>query len=91
MSYDGLCSHSASALKRTVSLQMSAGHLGNGIHWWWVDQAGHPAVAIRLGMDAVQVLGNSDTSAVQQELRQEVALCCGGRTIKRINQILNEI
>lgn len=76
MSDSSLCSHIASVLKGTISLQLSVGHLGNGVNRLRGDQADHPAVAVRLGVDAVQVLGNSDASTVQQELRQEVALCC---------------
>jgi len=38
-------------------------------------RVGRPAVAVHLGVDAVQVLRNADAPPVQQELGQEVILC----------------
>lgn len=70
-----LCSCSAPVLEGMISLLLSVGRRGNGVNHWWREQVGHPVVAISLGMDAVQVLGNTDASTVQQKLRQEVTLC----------------
>lgn len=72
---DSLCSCSASVLKGMISLLLSVGRRGNGVDRWRRDQVGRPVVTISLGVDAVQVLGNADASTIQQELRQEVALC----------------
>lgn len=74
MSDDSLCSGSASVHEGTISVLLSVRHLGNGVDHWRRDQLGSPVVATSLGVDAVQVLGDADTSPVQQELRQEVAL-----------------
>lgn len=75
MSDSSLRSRRASVLAGMISVLLSVGCRGNGVRYWRGDQVGRPVVAISLGVDAVQVLGNADTSTVQQELRQEVALC----------------
>lgn len=65
-----------------VSVLLSVGRRGNGVDHWLGDHVGHPVAAIGLSVEAVQVLGNVDASTIQQELRQEVALCSwGGITV----------
>lgn len=81
MSDSSLRSRRASVLAGMISVLLSVGCRGNGVRYWRGDQVGRPVVAISLGVDAVQVLGNADTSTVQQELRQEVALCSWGGII----------
>lgn len=75
MSDSSLCSRSASVLKGMFPVLLSVGHRGDGVDHWLRDHVGRPVVAISLGVDAVQVLGNVDASTIQHELRQEVALC----------------
>lgn len=69
-----LCSRSASIRKVMTSVLLSVGRRGNGVQHRLRDQ-GHPVDAISLGVDVVQMLGHADTSTIQQELGQELALC----------------
>lgn len=70
----GLGSRGASVLKGSVPVLLDVGHGGNGVDQWLRGRPDRPAAAVRLAVDAVQVLGNVDASSVQQELGQEVAL-----------------
>lgn len=81
MSDSSLCGAGASVLEGTVSVRLSVGWRGHGVDGWRGDQVDRPGVAVGLGVDAVQVLGDADASTVQQELRQEVALRGWGRII----------
>ena len=74
MSDRSLCS--VSVLQGALSVLLGVGCQGIGANHLRLEQVGCPAVAVYLGVDAVQVLGNADASTVQQELGQEVALCC---------------
>lgn len=71
----GFGSRGASFLKGSVPVLLAVGHGGNGVDQWLRGRLGRPAAAaVRLAVDAVQVLGNVDASSVQQELGQEVTL-----------------
>lgn len=66
----------APVLKGTVSIPLSAGCRGKRrVGQRRVNQAGCVAVAVSLGVNAVQVLGHADGPSVEQILGQEVALC----------------
>lgn len=65
-----------SVLQGAISVLLGVGCLGIGVDHLRREQVGCPAVAVRLGVDAVQVLGDAEASTVQQELGQEVTLCC---------------
>lgn len=74
----GLGGRGASVLKGSVPVLLAVGHGGNGVDQWLRGRLGRPAAAaaaaVRLAVDAVQVLGNVDASSVQQEPGQEVTL-----------------
>lgn len=66
----------APVLKGTIGVPLSAESWGKRrVGQRWAKQAGCIAVAVSLGVNAVQVLGHADASSVQQILAQEVALC----------------
>lgn len=70
----GLSSRGASVLEGSVPVLLAVGHGGNGVDQWLQGRLSRPAAAVGLAVDAVQVLGNVDSSSVQQELGQEVTL-----------------
>ena len=74
----GLCRSSPPSHQGALTVVLGGRHGGDGGGWLRGPQSA--MVVVGLGMDAVQMLRDSDTATVQQEVRQEVSVCvCGQR------------
>lgn len=86
VSHSSFYSQRVSVLEGLIHVPLSARCRGHRVDRRRVNQAGWVLVTVRLGVNAVEVLRNTDASSVKEILGQEVALCSWGRKTESVTQ-----